>query len=146
MRRRMRALWAAHRHRAPNDPHEHPLRVEMSRAHELMRPALQWVPPSLEGAVHHLPAVVWHIPDTSPERALAGSAGIAADAGVHRACAMYGSAPGKVVQLPRVPGWEGNHPAFDDRAGAINAIIERLVAEFEKIGRVGSKCEEAAHG
>ena len=145
MLHRMRALWAANRHLAPKEAHEHTLRVETSGLHELMRPALRWVPPSLEGAVHELPALVWHIPDTSPERALVGSTVAAADAGAHRAFALCRSAPGKVVQLPRMPGWEAHHPAFDDRAEAIDAIIERLVAEFGSVGRVGPKAEEGAH-
>lgn len=69
-----------------------------------MRPALRWIPPSLEGAVHHLPAIVWRIPYTSPERALTRSADAVDDAGAHRAFAMCTSKPGKVVRLPRVPG------------------------------------------
>ena len=124
--RRMRELWAANRHLAPEDPAEHALSIGTTGKNEVFRLLLPWVPPSLEGALHALPALTWRVPYTSPERALAGGGDIVEEAGAHRAFAMCACEANRVVLLIRKPGWEADSARHQPTLGLEPARRRRL--------------------
>ena len=131
---RMRVRWAANEHLAPKHAREHALGVDTSGSHEIIRTPVGWLPRSLEGAVHWLPALVWRIPETIALRALAGSLPgyIANDDATHHAFAIYASVPERAIKVPRVPGCGADYEAYASRAEAIEEILDGLREKFAR--------------